>query len=247
MARRSLTFRVVRGFISTIAAMYLLVVIALWYWQASFIFQPRPVVETTPSDLGVKFEKVTLPIGRGHVAGWWVPSQDPHSATLLFSHGNANNVGGNAPAVVGFQKAGLNVFIYDYRGYGESTGGPPREKLAYEDAERAWTYLVSERRIAPETIVIYGHSLGGVVAIDLGEQASRSRSAHHREHVDLHRGPCRRDGCWPVTAGALDPDGALRRAAENKGSSCPHAHLARGDRYPALAYGAAPVRRGKRA
>ena len=75
--------------------MYLLVVIALWYWQASFIFQPSPVVQTTPSDLGVKFEKVTLPIGSEQVAGWWVPSQDLHSATLLYSHGNANNVGGN--------------------------------------------------------------------------------------------------------------------------------------------------------
>ena len=170
MARRSLTFRLVRGLIAALAAAYVLIVVALWYWQASFIFQPSPVVDTTPGDLGVKFEKVALPISGGQVAGWWVPSQDPQAATLLYSHGNANNVGANAQGVVRFQKAGFNVFIYDYRGYGESTGGPPREKLAYEDAERAWTYLVSERRIAPATIVIYGHSLGGVVAIDLASK-----------------------------------------------------------------------------
>ena len=170
MARRSLTFRLVRGLIAALAAAYVLIVGALWYWQASFIFQPSPVVDTTPGDLGVKFEKVALPISGGQVAGWWVPSQDPQAATLLYSHGNANNVGANAQDVVRFQNAGLNVFIYDYRGYGESTGGPPREKLAYEDAERAWTYLVSERRIAPATIVIYGHSLGGVVAIDLASK-----------------------------------------------------------------------------
>jgi alpha-beta hydrolase superfamily lysophospholipase len=170
MARRSLTFRLIRGLIAAIAAAYLLIVCALWYWQASFIFQPSPVVDTTPGDLGVKFEKVALPIGGGQVAGWWVPSQDPQAATLLYSHGNATNIGANAQGVVRFQKAGFNVFIYDYRGYGESTGGPPREKLAYEDAERAWTYLVAERRIAPATIVIYGHSLGGVVAIDLASK-----------------------------------------------------------------------------
>ena len=170
MARRSLTFRLARGLIAAIAGAYLLIVSALWYWQASFIFQPSPVVETTPGDLGVKFEKVVLPIGGGQVAGWWVPSQDPHATTLLYSHGNAANVGANAPGVVRFQKAGLNVFIYDYRGYGESTGGPPREKHTYEDAERAWTYLVAERHIAPATIVIYGHSLGGVVAIDLASK-----------------------------------------------------------------------------
>jgi fermentation-respiration switch protein FrsA (DUF1100 family) len=170
MARRSLTFRLIRGLIAAIAAAYLLIVCALWYWQASFIFQPSPVVDTTPGDLGVKFEKVALPIGGGQVAGWWVPSQDPQAATLLYSHGNATNIGANAQGVVRFQKAGFNVFIYDYRGYGESTGGPPREKLAYEDAERAWMYLVAERRIAPATIVIYGHSLGGVVAIDLASR-----------------------------------------------------------------------------
>jgi hypothetical protein len=170
MARRPLAFRVVGGVIAVLAAAYVLIVSALWYWQASFIFQPSPTVNTTPIDLGVQFEKVTLPIGSGQLAGWWVPSQDPHAATLLYSHGNAGNVAANVQEVVRFQKAGLNVFIYDYRGYGESTGGPPREKLTYEDAERAWTYLVAERRIAPATIVIYGHSLGGVVAIDLASK-----------------------------------------------------------------------------
>jgi len=167
VARRSFTFRLVLGFISAIAAVYIVVVLALWYWQASFIFLPSPIVDTTPSDLGVKFEKVALPIGGGQVTGWWVPSQDPHASTVLYSHGNAGNLAANARSIVGLQQSGLNVFIYDYRGYGESTGGPPREKLAYDDAERAWAYLVWERRIAPAAIVVYGHSLGGVVAIDL--------------------------------------------------------------------------------
>jgi pimeloyl-ACP methyl ester carboxylesterase len=59
------------------------------------------------------------------------------------------------------------VFIIDYRGYGRSTGGPPRENLLYEDAERAWKYWVAERKIQPAHIVIYGHSVGGAVAINL--------------------------------------------------------------------------------
>ena len=170
MPRRSLVFRVVRGLIFAIAATYLLIVGALWYWQASFIFRPSPTVDVTPGDLGVTFTKVTLPIGSAKLAGWWVPSEDAQAATLLYSHGNANNVGANAQEVVRFHKAGLNVFIYDYRGFGESTGGPPRERLAYEDAERAWTYLVSERRIPPATIAIYGHSLGSAVAVDLASK-----------------------------------------------------------------------------
>ena len=59
------------------------------------------------------------------------------------------------------------MFIIDYRGYGRSTGGPPRENLLKEDAERAWKYLVTERKIRPAHIVIYGHSVGGAVAINL--------------------------------------------------------------------------------
>jgi alpha-beta hydrolase superfamily lysophospholipase len=170
MARRPLRFRLVRGLIAAIAASYLLLVAALWYWQATFIFQPNPVVDLTPGDLGVTFSKVTLPIGGGQLAGWWVPSKDPQAATLLYLHGNANNVGANVQEVVRFRGAGLNVFIFDYRGYGESIGGPPREKLVYEDAERAWTYLVSERHISPATIAIYGHSLGSAVAVNLASK-----------------------------------------------------------------------------
>ena len=149
---------------------YALVVGALWYWQGSFIFLPSPVVDVTPGEFGVPFTKVTLPLGGAQVSGWWLPSDNPLAATMLYSHGNANNIGANAHEAARFQKAGLNVFIYDYRGYGESTGGPPREQLVYEDAERAWTYLVADRKITPADIVIYGHSLGSAVAVDLASK-----------------------------------------------------------------------------
>ena len=64
----------------------------------------------------------------------------------------------------------MNVFIVDYRGYGHSSGGPPRAKLVCEDGERAWNYLVAERNIPPAHIAIYGHSLGSAVAIDLASK-----------------------------------------------------------------------------
>jgi uncharacterized protein len=174
MARRLLAFRLVRGLLLAFAAIYLLIVGALWYWQAVFIFRPTPIVDATPGDSGVAFARIALPIGGGQLAGWWVPAENSHTATLLYLHGNANNVGANAQQVVRFHNAGLNVFIFDYRGYGESTGGPPREQLVYEDADRAWTYLVSERQISPGTIAIYGHSLGSAIAVDL---ASKHREA----------------------------------------------------------------------
>ena len=170
MTRRSLPFRLIRGALVALAAAYVLIVVALWYWQASFIFLPDPGISHTPGESGVKFDKVSLAIGSDRVTGWWVPSDDPRAKTLLYLHGNAANVGANADHILRLRSAGLNVLIIDYRGYGESTGGPPRESLVYEDAERAWTYLTTERHIAPAAIVIYGHSLGGAVAIELARR-----------------------------------------------------------------------------
>jgi fermentation-respiration switch protein FrsA (DUF1100 family) len=131
------------------------------------LFHPNPNVHVTPADSGVRFENVTIPLGGDHIAGWWVPSDIPDARTLLYLHGNAANVSANVQQVLRLRSAGLNVFIIDYRGFGESTGGPPREKLVYEDAERAWKYLVEERKIPPANIAIYGHSIGGAVAVNL--------------------------------------------------------------------------------
>jgi uncharacterized protein len=169
-SRRSLAFRLIGGLFAVIAGGYLLVAGAVWYAQAKIIFHPTRVVDLTPGDLGLKFDKVALLLEGDRLAGWWVPSEDPQARTLLYLHGNAGNVAANARHLLRLHGTGLNVFIFDYRGYGESTGGPPREKLAYEDAERAWKYLVEERKIPTADIVIYGHSLGGAIAIDLASK-----------------------------------------------------------------------------
>jgi fermentation-respiration switch protein FrsA (DUF1100 family) len=65
----------------------------------------------------------------------------------------------------------VQVFIIDYRGYGKSEG-KPTERGLYLDARAAWDYLINERRVAPERIVVFGKSLGGVPAIDLASQVT---------------------------------------------------------------------------
>jgi uncharacterized protein len=168
--KRSLTFRLFRGLFVAAVALYLLLVGTIWYAQAKIMFHPSKIVDATPGALGAKFSNVTLPVKSEQLAGWWIPSEEPQAGTLLYLHGNAANVSANVRQVLRLRSTGLNVFIFDYRGYGNSTGGPPREKLMYEDAERAWKYLVAERDIAPDHIAIYGHSLGGAVAIDLASR-----------------------------------------------------------------------------
>ncbi|MEG4529439.1 alpha/beta fold hydrolase [Microcoleus sp. D2_18a_D3] len=86
---------------------------------------------------------------------------------VLYLHGNASNVGANVEHAYRFHRLGLSVFVMDYRGYGKSQGDFPSESQVYEDAQLAWDYLVKQRGINPNQIYLYGHSLGGAIAIDL--------------------------------------------------------------------------------
>jgi len=168
--KRSFAFRLVRALFAGIAVCYLLLTGAIWYAQTKILYHPNSLVDATPADSGVKFAEVRLPLKGDNISGWWVPSEEPGARTLLYLHGNAGNVAVNVDQVLRLRSTGLNVFIIDYRGYGHSSGGPPRAKLVCEDGERAWNYLVAERNIPPAHIAIYGHSMGGAVAIDLASK-----------------------------------------------------------------------------
>jgi len=96
---------------------------------------------------------------------WFIPATDS-KYTLLFFHGNGGNISHRIEKIEILNKLGLDVFIFDYRGYGNSTGRPS-EKGFYKDTESIYNYLVSKRRIDPKDIILYGESLGGAVAIDL--------------------------------------------------------------------------------
>ena len=86
--------------------------------------------------------------------------------TILFSHGNAEDIGTSEPFLKELQNAGFAVLAYDYRGYGTSEGTPSEEN-SYQDIEAAYNYLTKELDIPPEKIIIHGRSLGGAVSIDL--------------------------------------------------------------------------------
>jgi uncharacterized protein len=94
---------------------------------------------------------------------------------LLVCHGNAGNLSEFDRPVhyAGLRQLGLNLLAFDYRGYGES-GGTPSEAGLYRDADAAYRYLTNQRGVPADRIVIFGHSLGSAVAVDL---ASRVRSA----------------------------------------------------------------------
>jgi alpha-beta hydrolase superfamily lysophospholipase len=91
--------------------------------------------------------------------------------TILFSHGNAEDIGDVEPLMEVMRSAGFAVFSYDYQGYGTSEG-KPSERHAYQDEDAAYDYLVQTLHIQPNRIIAFGRSLGGGPATDL---ASRRR------------------------------------------------------------------------
>ena len=138
----------------------------LKYFEKKGIYYPTKEIEFTPIDVGLKYENVFFYIGSGlTLNGWFIPAEDPR-ATLLFCHGNAGNISHRIEIIKVFNKLNLNVFIFDYRGYGKSRGSPSEEGL-YRDAQAAYKYLLGRKNINKDAIVVYGKSIGANVAIDL--------------------------------------------------------------------------------
>jgi len=164
---------VILGFLKHIVYFFVVVgciLIALRYIERHSIFFPMKTVEVTPRAGGMDFREVFFEASDGVVlCGWFIPAGGS-SATLLLCHGNAGNIGHRLEKIALFHKMGLNVFIFDYRGYGKSKG-TPNEKGLYRDGEAAYRYLIETEGISPQDVILYGASLGAAVAIDI---ASRS-------------------------------------------------------------------------
>ena len=87
---------------------------------------------------------------------------------LLYLHGARWNVAGSAPRIRRMQQLGFSVLAIDYRGFGKSSPGLPSEDTAYEDARAAWDWLAAHQANRPR--YVFGHSLGGAIAIDLASK-----------------------------------------------------------------------------
>jgi len=144
----------------------------LWARQAHYIFRPERVIRSTPAEYQLPFEDVYIKVDDGsgnsqHIHARWISSEHPGDRHLLYLHGSALNIGANISHARRFQRMGFSVLLISYRGYGKSDGSFPSEASVYSDARAAWRYLTQHRNVDPASIFIYGHSLGGAVAIEL--------------------------------------------------------------------------------
>jgi len=145
----------------------------LFFIQDRMVFLPHMPgreLDSTPQTVGLDYEDAWIETGDGErLHGWFIPAYDSRG-TVLFFHGNAGNISHRLESLLIFNRLGMNTLIIDYRGYGQSSG-KPGEPGTYTDARAAWDYLVEQRGVASEDIVIFGRSLGGAVGAWLASQS----------------------------------------------------------------------------
>ncbi len=154
------------------AGAYALLVAFIYFTQASLLYYPNlagRALSAVPADIGLAYEDVNITAVDGvRLHGWFVPAAAAHG-TLLFLHGNAGNISHRLESIEIFHRLGLDVFIIDYRGYGQSDG-KPSEQGTYRDADAAWRYLVETRGVDPARVVVFGRSLGAAIAAYLAAE-----------------------------------------------------------------------------
>lgn len=120
----------------------------------------RYTVPVAAADAGAAPDRLTL---------WWLPHADPAAPTLLYLHGTFRNLYDNLPKIDALRAAGFAIVAVDYRGWGRSTPIVPSEETIAADAQVAWAELV-RRQPQSGRRVIYGHSMGGAVAVRLASE-----------------------------------------------------------------------------
>lgn len=156
---------------------YSLFVVVIWFYiryiERRNIFFPSKQIETTPKDFGLSYEDVNFITKDGiRLNGWFIPG-DGLRWTVLFCHGNAGNISHRIDIARLFNKAGINIFLFDYRGYGRSEGRPSERGL-YIDALSAYDYLCNRRDVDNDKIIVFGESLGGAVATEVARKRAIS-------------------------------------------------------------------------
>lgn len=113
-----------------------------------------------------------------NIHAWWWPSSRRDAPAILYLHGARWNLTGQLFRIEQLRALGFSVLAIDYRGFGQSKGPLPSESSVYEDARVAWERL-KVLQPDPRQRLIYGHSLGGAVAVDLAAELGRDALREH--------------------------------------------------------------------
>ncbi|MGA2849379.1 MAG: alpha/beta fold hydrolase [Terracidiphilus sp.] len=149
--------------------------LCLLFWQGSWqlLYHPASAVTRAPASVGLAFDPVafaTTEAAEPRLKGWWIaaePGARYARFTVLYLHGQDGNLSDAVDALTALHQAGLNVFAFDYRGYGQSEFQRPSEARWREDADWAIKYLTGTRHVAADTIILDGRALGANLALEV--------------------------------------------------------------------------------
>jgi fermentation-respiration switch protein FrsA (DUF1100 family) len=155
-------------------AVYLILLVLLRLAEPRLIYFPgnQRALLPPPASLGLPAERVEIATEDGvTLVSWLIRSADTASPWLVICHGNAGNLSEfDRPLhYAGLRQLGLHLLAFDYRGYGESEGIPTEAGL-YRDAQATYRYLREKQGVPPDRIIVFGHSLGSAVAVDLASR-----------------------------------------------------------------------------
>jgi uncharacterized protein len=133
----------------------------------SLLYFPSRALVETPAGAGLDYRDLAFETDDGErLHGWWIGARTDLLGHLLLCHGNAGNVGDRVLHAELLTAAGFDVQLFDYRGYGRSSGRPSEEGT-YRDARAALACLLEQPGVDPARVYYLGESLGGAIALDL--------------------------------------------------------------------------------
>jgi len=141
--------------------------------QRQMIYRPTQGEPTSFAGLRPGDERYFIPVPAAgapqRIEMWWLPHADKNAPTLLYFHGTFFTLFQNLHKIEALREAGFSVLALDYRGWGLSTPIIPSEQSIVQDADVAWTEL-QRREPRAARRVIYGHSMGSAVAVDVASR-----------------------------------------------------------------------------
>lgn len=150
----------------------------LWYqgqWQ--LVLHPSRTVATTPASVGLKFTELHFAddaTGVPQLHGWLIPAAGDALTTsvptALLLHAADGSIADALPRALVLHNAGLNILLFDYRGYGRSAGHHPTEATMQQDADAALNWLISTQHLPAQNIILYGNGIGASLAVTLAAQ-----------------------------------------------------------------------------
>ena len=149
-----------------------IILLIIHIFERSQVWLPNSIIRDYPNSYGIDYEDIDFrSIDDNRLNGWFCPSDEKALASVLFCHGNGGNISTQFSHVPILTSMNLNVFIFDYRGYGKSEGFLT-ERGTYLDARSAFQWLKDRTPDLP--IVIHGWSLGAAIATDLAVNVEAS-------------------------------------------------------------------------